>query len=253
MKKQDFNAIILGGGNSSRTKLETKVPKQLLPIYNNKTLLQYQIEWLQSTGIEEVVLAIDSGTYDYIVEKIPYLLQMVDISVEVEKLGTGGAIRKAIDVVTSDKVYIMNVDDFVLSDFYTPDELIDTIGSGFSGAILTSRGKFPYGVIKSRGRRVTTFEQKPMMDFKVSMGHYAFTTGSIKSSFPDRGDFETSILPELAQDKLLTFMDLDGTWVTTNTWKELVNARKMIATHQSRKRYGNRTDQRGYHGFGRSR
>lgn len=237
-------------------KLDTDIPKQLLPVCNNKTLLQYQIEWLQFNGIEEVVLATDSNTYNYIVEQVPYLLQMVDVSVETERLGTGGAIHKATDIVTSDKVYVMNVDDIVLSDFYTPDELMDTIGSGFSASILTSRGMFPYGIIKSRGRRVITFDQKPIMDFKVSMGHYAFTVSGIKKTFPKKGDFETSILPNLARDKLLTFMDLDGTWVTTNTWKELVSARKLVAAHQSRMKYGNdraRTSKRGYVGFGRSR
>jgi NDP-sugar pyrophosphorylase family protein len=248
---KEFDAIILGGGTSSRMKLETKMPKQLLSIYNNKSLLQYQIEWLQRYGVREVVLAIDAGTHEYIVDNVPYLLKMADVSIELEKLGTGGAIKKAVEEVQTDRVYVHNVDDFVLSDFYSPDELVRTLGP-FQACILTSRGRFPYGIIKSRGRRVTDFDQKPLMDFKVSAGHYAFDVSMVKSKFPPIGDFETSVLPTLAKDKLLTFMDLDGTWITANTWKELKIARTAIETFEHRRKYGPSTTSRGgFRGFGR--
>lgn len=255
MKQQDFNAIILSGGSSSRMRIATDIPKQLLPIYNNKTLLQHQIEWLRSSGIENIILAIDSGTHEYIVDHLPYLLKMAEVSVEMEKLGTGGAIKQALNLVTSEKIYVMNVDDFILSDFYTPDELVDTIDRGFSASILTSRGSFPYGVIRSRGRRVIKFEQKPMMDFKVSTGHYAFDVGMIRSRFHPMGDFEGTMLPVLAKEKVLTFMDLDGVWATTNTWKELINARQLIKSHYNRKLYGSSrpVSDIGFAGYGKIR
>jgi D-glycero-alpha-D-manno-heptose 1-phosphate guanylyltransferase len=253
LKKQGFDAIILGGGASSRMKLESKVPKQLLPIYNNKSLLQYQIEWLQRYGVAEVILAIDDYTSEYIVEHIPYLLKMADVSIEMERLGTGGALKKAINQVTTDKIYAMNVDDFVLSDFYSPDELVNTIAQGFGASILTSRGHFPYGVIKSRGRRIIKFDQKPLMDFKVSAGHYAFSVDMIRKRFPSAGNFETMILSQLVDEKVVTFLDLDGKWITANTWKELRDARKSIEAYEHRRKYGVSKSSRpgGYRGYGK--
>ena len=254
LKKQEFDAVILGGGSSSRMKLESKVPKQLLPIYNNKSLLQYQIEWLQRYGVAEVILAIDDYTSEYIVDHIPYLLKMADVSIEMERLGTGGALNKAMEQVTTDMVYAMNVDDFVLSDFYSPDELVNTIArSGFSASILTSRGNFPYGVIKSRGRRITKFDQKPLMDFKVSAGHYAFSVDMIRDRFPSAGNFETLILSQLVGEKIVTFLDLDGKWITANTWKELKDARRLIEVHEHRRKYGISKSSRpgNYKGYGK--
>jgi len=250
MTEDTFEAIILGGGTSARMQFEEKMPKQLLPVHNQKSMLQYQIEWLKRFHIKDIVMAIDMASYNYILDNVPYLLKMANASVETEKLGTGGALKKAIELVKGNIVYVMNVDDFIVSDVYVPSDLIDSLASGFNISILTSRGRFPYGIIRSRGSRVTRFDQKPLMDYKVSAGHYAIRTKAIRDYFPDIGDFETSLMAELASKKEVTFMDLDGKWITANTYKEFKIAKREIEAYEIRMRYG--TDARGFKGYGRN-
>jgi len=227
----DYDVIILCGGSSSRMKLESDIPKQLQPIYNNKSLIEYQIDWLDSYNEGKIILAINTQTYDLLHRTISQILSKVEVSIEREKLGTGGALHKAAEKLTSNKVYVMNVDDIILSDNYSPMNLISTLSRGkrdYLASILTSKGRFPFGVIKSRGHRVSLFEQKPLLDYKVNIGHYAFCSDTLLNRFPEFGDHENTILPQLVDEKQVTFLELTGKWITTNTWKELVNARKVL-------------------------
>lgn len=239
MKKQDFSGIILAGGTSSRMKLESDVPKQLMNVTPSKSMLQYQIDWLKSNGVSDIVIAIDKNTYDYIIDHVPHITREVHIAIELRKLGTGGAIKNAARSISNPQAYVMNVDDFIISEFYTPDELVNRIRDfPFEGVVLTSRGQFPYGVIRSRGRRVTRFEQKPTMDFKVSAGHYAFHKDFILDYFPDQGEMEEILFPKMTKKGLLSFMDLDGNWVTANTYKEIIVLWKCLAELKQKRLYG---------------
>jgi len=234
---REFDAIILGGGTSSRMKLESQLPKQVQIIYKNQNLLHYQANWLRKHGAKNIIIAINDITFEHLVEHSPETLKLAHISNEKEKLGTAGAVKLASEMVTTPSVYVMNVDDLVLSDVYTPQDLVDTLDRGYLGSILTSRGKFPYGIIKSRGWRITKFDQKPMMDYKVNSGHYAFSKSYIRK-FPDYGNYEDLVFPQSVKDNELTFLDLDGKWITVNTWKELKSARKAVDQWESRKLYG---------------
>ena len=238
MQEQKFSAIILAGGTSSRMRFETEIPKQCLAVIGNKSMIKYQIEWLNSCGIVDITLATNNETYDYILNHMPYIFKKVHTSIEETKLDTGGAIRNAVEnIVKTDNVYFMNVDDFIFSEFYTPDQLVSKIDS-FYGAVLTSRGTFPYGVLKTKGECVTGFEQKPVIDTKVYAGHGAFKCSYILSKFPKIGSFESMTLPTMTKKRELTFMDLDGEWLTANTYKELKTVQEKLLPYEDIKKYG---------------
>ena len=82
------------------------------------------------------------------------------------------------------------------------------------------------------GSRVTGFKQKPMLDFKVCSGHYAFTKEAVEKYFPERGNFEDAALPKMARDGVLNSLELKGEWITINNIKQLEAAKKkLIKTH----------------------
>jgi len=91
-----MNAIILCGGLSTRLgDITKKIPKILLEI-KNKSVLNCQLEKLKKVGVNEVILAAGHLS-DELRAQVGDELNGVKLiySIEEEKLGTGGAIKRA--------------------------------------------------------------------------------------------------------------------------------------------------------------
>ena len=120
-------AIILCGGYSQRLKPYTDVSKPLLELTPKLTLVDYQIQWLRKHGFERIILA----------SRETHLTDLnVEYSVETEKLGTGGALKKAAKKCRGKYVYAMNVDDMLLGN-YNPSKLEAYADQG--GTIVISK------------------------------------------------------------------------------------------------------------------
>jgi D-glycero-alpha-D-manno-heptose 1-phosphate guanylyltransferase len=106
-------AIILAGGLGTRLRsVISDVPKCMAPVAG-KPFLHYLIELLQKNGIENFIFSI--GHLHAIIEK--YLVGNYShldykISLEIEPLGTGGAIRLACAKSSQKDVLICNGDTF---------------------------------------------------------------------------------------------------------------------------------------------
>jgi len=209
-----LEAIILCGGSGWRLKPDIWVPKPKLKI-NDETLIAHQVNWLKKHGFNRIILATN----------IPDLIDdpSVTYSIEKEKLGTGGAVKKALEHVKGERVYVMNVDDIV---FYDPKELYEYSDKG--AAILMAKPRLPFGKIQTQDTYVLRFEQKPLLDFYVSAGHYVFKTTVIKKYFPDKGDMELQTLQNLADRKMLRGYRYNGLWLTINTYKDLIQVRSIL-------------------------
>ena len=108
-------SIVLCGGAAKRMKPYLPFSKAFAEVLPGVTLLEYQVKWLFNSGMNRVILAIDRETYTSLRAKEVSLLDRVTYSIEEERLGTGGAIKLAIEHVDSSSVYVMNVDDIILS------------------------------------------------------------------------------------------------------------------------------------------
>jgi NDP-sugar pyrophosphorylase family protein len=213
-----YEAIILCGGEGWRLKPDTWVPKPLLKI-DDKTLLDRQVNWLVNNGFESITLA---ASKDIAEELRSHALEgIVNLSIEEERLGTGGATKKAVELCKSKRVYVMNVDDIV---FYDPKELYDYADKG--GAILMAKPMLPFGKILTRGSKVLRFEQKPSLQFYVNAGHYVLKTSVVKGHFPERGDMELQTFQRLADLGKLRGHKYNGLWLTINTMKDLIKVRE---------------------------
>lgn len=226
-----MEAIILCGGESKRMKPYIPFNKALVDIKDGKTLLEYQVEWLRSNGVDHVVLAIDVETYTRLRDLKSEIFDIVDFSIEERRLGTGGAVVKALDLLNSDSFYLMNVDDIILSNNYKPNELLNILYDfdDALGSILLGRTRFPFGIVETESLRVVGFRQKPILDFKVCTGHYAFKREGIRKYFPLFGNFEDEVLQLMAVDGVLYSYELNGEWITVNNVKQLEVARKKLA------------------------
>jgi len=209
-----LEAIILCGGSGWRLKPDIWVPKPKLRI-NDESLIAHQVNWLKKHGFNRIILA--TNTPDLIDDP------SVTYSIEKEKLGTGGAVKKALEHVKDERVYVMNVDDIV---FYDPKELYEYSDKG--AAILMAKPRLPFGKIQTQDTYVLRFEQKPLLNFYVSAGHYVFKTTVIKKYFPDKGDMELQTLQNLADRKMLRGYRYNGLWLTINTYKDLIQVRSIL-------------------------
>ena len=227
----DPEAIILCGGAAKRLKPYLPFNKTIAEISPGKTLLEYQIRWLKKNGIHRIILAMDEETLSTLHKKGSTITNRITFSVEKEKLGTGGAVRQALKHVESPHFYLMNVDDILISDKYTPQDLLNTHRDNpqAAGTILLARTTFPFGIVETSSNIVKNFRQKPRLDLKVCAGHYTFTKKVAEQYFPERGEFENTALPRIAQDMPLYSHEFEGEWITINNLKQLEEARQRLS------------------------
>jgi NDP-sugar pyrophosphorylase family protein len=158
----EYEAIVLCGGEGWRLKPDTWTPKPLLKIAGQETLLDRQIGWLLKQGFTNVVLAANRS----FPEATFFTNPAVQPCVERRKLGTGGAVKRAITLTDTEKVYVMNVDDVV---FYDPKELFERSTKGAS--MLLAQPQLPFGKTTLQDDNITEFEDRPTLDIWVNAGH----------------------------------------------------------------------------------
>ena len=108
--------IVLFGGLGTRLRtVLTDKPKILAPI-GNKTLLDFIISMLTGAGFEKIILSVG-----YLKEQVKAHCAKRNYSVifseEDEPLGTGGAVKAALQHITSDLFFVMNGDTIFNPDF----------------------------------------------------------------------------------------------------------------------------------------
>ena len=223
-----FDAVILCGGSAKRLKPYLPFNKALAEVTNGQTLLNYQIDWLKQNGAKQIILAIDAKTYNDVSAFTPRILHEVRCSIEANKLGTGGAVRKATENVEASLVYVMNVDDIIVSETYSPQHLLKLTKDDIKGTLLVTRTYFPFGVVDTQDHYISEFKKKPLLDYWINTGHCVLETEYIMNSFAAIGDLDNQ-LSDMARQRLLAHHKLDGDWFTVNNIKQLEEAREKIA------------------------
>lgn len=155
-------AIILAGGMGTRLREEVSELPKSMALINGIPFLQYQLDYLKSFGIKKVVLAtgyLANIITDYFGNK--YRDIEINYSHENEPLGTGGAIKQALEKTTSQNVLILNGDTMFkvnLNEFFQSH--INT-KADFSLALKPLQNFERYGVVKLNNKnKVIGFEEK---------------------------------------------------------------------------------------------
>ncbi|NOQ75979.1 MAG: HAD-IIIA family hydrolase [Crocinitomix sp.] len=104
-------AIVLAGGLGTRLRdVIGEFPKPLAPI-NNLPFLQYLLDYLKQNGVQKVVLAV-GYKWELIQEQFGdnYKGLSLIYSVESNPLGTGGAIKLALEKIATKNCFVLNGD-----------------------------------------------------------------------------------------------------------------------------------------------
>ena len=220
--------MILCGGFGKRLRpLTERVPKPLVEIKDDYTILDKQLFDFKNAGVNQVYL-LTGFLSDKIQERFGDNYKGVKIKyVEEDKpLGTLNAIRLGMEAVGPGKQCIIRNGD-VVADLNIKKMIQTGEKSDYPLSIFITRMVSPYGIVEISGDRLISFKEKPVLDYYINGGVY-FSKGEINFGDFDVGDIEKTIFPMYAKNNQLGYYQEDGLfWMAIDTSKELEEIRKV--------------------------
>jgi D-glycero-alpha-D-manno-heptose 1-phosphate guanylyltransferase len=154
-------AIILAGGLGTRLRsLVADVPKPMASV-GGRPFLAHLLDYLERQGIERVILAV-GYKHESFLKYFGARYRSIDITYLIEDtpLGTGGALRRALEVVEKGPLLVLNGDTFLALD-YGPMLTAHLAGKAeitIALRYVPDAGRYG-GVVVEQGR-ITTFLEK---------------------------------------------------------------------------------------------
>ena len=229
-----MHAMILCGGRATRLGEITKeLPKILLDI-GGRTILEYQAAMLKEAGVTEIFLA-SGHLHDVLQEHVGHeILGMpVHYVQEKEKLGTGGAIKNALAVMTEYPIFVLNGDILLdsrlseMSAMLTPE--MDALLLGVEVPDASSFGRL---VTEEGTGRINAFVEKDPNHTGSGLinGGVYLLNKSFNNFFPEEKAFsvEYDVFPNV--EHLFAF-HYKGTWIDIGTPERLDYARNYLPSH----------------------
>lgn len=208
-----MEAIILAGGFGTRLQsVVSDVPKPMAPV-NGKPFLEYILKLLKKHGFNRIIMAVGYKSeviVNYFGNK--YLDMEILYSNEDYPLGTGGCIKKALELVNDEYVYIINGDtyfDINLSNMKTKKDIM------IACKYMSNFDR--YGKVIIENNRIVKFqEKKPNQDGYINGGIYLFRKNifdgfNLNEKFSLEVDFFEKYINELYIEPFLSndyFIDI---------------------------------------------
>lgn len=155
-----MEVIVLAGGLGTRLQaVISDVPKPMAPVAG-RPFLQILLEYLVKQGAERLLLSVghmSSIITDFFGDS--FMGVPIVYCIERRQLGTGGAIKLALEKVESKMALVVNGDTFVAIDL---EELLKTKGESDSPIIVTRfvSDVSRYGAVKVEEGRISAFSEK---------------------------------------------------------------------------------------------
>ena len=197
-------AIILAGGLGTRLRSVVKdIPKPMAKI-NNKPFLEYLFKYLSFHNVEHIILAVGykSNTIkEYFENNFKNL--SITYSEEKELLGTGGAIKQALEFTNSKDILILNGDTFFDIDLENFYKFHKSKNSKLTLALKEMYNFDRYGVIEINANyRITAFlEKKYRNKGLINGGFYLLNKKFFLSlNLPKKFSFEKDFIEKYFRD-----------------------------------------------------
>ena len=155
-------AVILAGGMGRRLGFVVKdVPKPMAEV-SGRPFLEYLLDFVSTQNIERVIFAVGyrHGVIRKHFGKRYKGLELI-YSIEEEPLGTGGAIKKALDLVEEEDFFILNGDTYFNVSLARLYEFHELKGAVLSVALRPFNNFSRYGTVEVDGSgRIVGFREK---------------------------------------------------------------------------------------------
>lgn len=235
------SAYILAGGKGERLRpLTLRKPKPLLKI-GDKPILQHQIEWLKSYGIEDFTISI--GYLAHLVKN--YFGDGEDLDVRIsyineeKPMGTGGSLPAYLQDKPAHTFVMLNGDNFIQLNLDAMFEVHKKMEVVATMALTFSSSPEKYGTAMSEGNYITAFFEKDpnppsslinagayiidspkIVDFipvKTNMIPVSGTEMEMTIPYPHPISIERDIFPNLAAKGLLAGYTPVDVWLPVDT------------------------------------
>lgn len=211
-----MRAIILAGGKGTRLRpYTTLIPKPLVPLGGEYSILEIIIMQLSKSGFTHITLAVNHlsqlimayfGDGERLGVKIDY-------SLEEGELSTIGPLTLIDDL--PENFLVMNGDILCDLNYKTFFDAHVDAGSRISVSAFRREVKIDFGVLRyDESGRLNEFQEKPEYDFDVSMGIYCINR-SVIDALP-RGEkygFDNLMIDGLAKQEPIDIRPFSGYWL----------------------------------------
>jgi D-glycero-alpha-D-manno-heptose 1-phosphate guanylyltransferase len=157
-----MQAVILAGGFGTRLRSVVADTPKPMALIHGKPFLAYILDYLISQGITDVVLSVH-----YLKEQIETYFKTkyngisIRYAVEEQPLGTGGAIKHALNYIdTSSPVFVLNGDTFLKLDYQILFSEHQKNASSMTIVLRKMADCSRYGVVFTEKNTVTTFKEQ---------------------------------------------------------------------------------------------
>ncbi|MBO4401390.1 MAG: nucleotidyltransferase family protein [Selenomonadaceae bacterium] len=184
-----------GFGTRLRTVI-SEIPKPMAPV-SNRPFLSYLLDKLAASNFSRVVLAVGykaASILNYFGDS--YCGIQLIYSSEDSPLGTGGAIRQALDFCDGERIFVLNGDTFFGINFSDMLEFSVKNNAALTIAARKISNTGRYGIMRLEGERVVAFEEKKFVTDGFINGGIYCVEKKIRREMPaGKFSFETDFLP----------------------------------------------------------
>ena len=234
-----MKAFILAGGQGLRLRPLTDDRPKPLVLVNERPIAEWQIDWLKrEIPLDEVVFLCGykwERLKDYFGSS--YGGVKVSYSVEETPLGTGGAIRTALENIhgNGENVVVMNGDiitSLPLKNMVASHEAPGTQPT-VTMALVPYKSRF--GIVHiDKLKVVRKFEEKPEFpDVWINGGVYVINSQKIMKHLPAEGDIEVETFPKLVQYAEIVSYPFYGFWSLIDSIKDLHEVESEMKAQQA--------------------
>jgi D-glycero-alpha-D-manno-heptose 1-phosphate guanylyltransferase len=224
--------IILSGGFGKRlSSVVSDVPKVMADV-NGKPFLEYVLDNISKSGIIDNVIMATGYKKEYIKKYFGNSYNGINLiySEENKPLGTGGAIKKALDYINSEYVFIINGD--VYQNINYKEMLNSHIKNNgdISLALKLMKNFDRFGSVLIDENNIVSFiEKKKIIEGYMSVGCYIFNRKVInllpkEEIFSIENDFFTNNIKNIN----FTYYLYDGDFVDIGIPKDYEKVKKII-------------------------
>jgi mannose-1-phosphate guanylyltransferase len=211
-----MHAVILAGGKGVRLRpYTTSLPKPLVPIGEQYSILEIIMRQLSQHGFSSVTLAIGhlgQLIRAYVGDGQQWGLT-VDYAMEESPLGTIGPLLMMQDRLP-ENFLVMNGD--VLTDLDMGDLLRQHVRNQAALTVATfgRKVKIDFGVLRAQNGNIVEFTEKPTIDYRVSMGVYGVSKSALALYTPGLPlGFDELVLDLLGTERPPQEYQFDGHWL----------------------------------------
>jgi D-glycero-alpha-D-manno-heptose 1-phosphate guanylyltransferase len=194
------DAIVLCGGAGLRLRSVTGDGPKSLASIGDRPFLEILLSQLRRHGFQRVILAVGYQK-DLIQGRFGERAHGLDLrySIESSPLGTGGALRNALDLVESEAVLVMNGDSYTDADLAAFVQDYRLAKSDLLMLVVPADGRLDCGLVSvDDGRKILGFREKQSTSGRqfVNAGIYVATKRILSDISPGlRMSLETDLFP----------------------------------------------------------